>query len=133
MLYGDFGENYVALCSDAIENATDDKIEELLNELVIGTQRNESAFNKNKLSTKLPTEKVNKKEKRTITYNDDSGQYSLGYSQNKVDVDMLINGVEILANVKDYYDSSKVTLQSQVNLLSSLIYLNDNITNFGNH
>lgn len=136
MLYGDFGENYVALCSDAIKQATEDKIEEILNQIVIGNQRSESKFDKSSISVKLPKETINKKEKRTIRYKNDSGEYSLGYSQNKVDVDMKVDGVEILANVKDYFNSNKVTLQSQVNLLSSLIYLNntcEDTYDFGNH
>ena len=135
LLAGDFGENYVALCSDAIENSSIDGVEEILNKLVIGFQRGESTFNKNKISVKLP-QKTNTNQKRSITYNDDSGTYSLGYSQNKVDVKMTVNGVEILANVKDYYDSSKVSLQNQVSLLSSLIYLNsenEGLSDFGNH
>lgn len=133
LLYGDFGENFTAACSDAIDSASEDAVEQLLNEMVIGSQRSKISFNERELAVKLPTEKINKKQKRTIIYKNDSGEYVLGYSQNKVDVDMTVNGVELLASVKDYYDSSKVTLQSQVNLLSSLIFLNNRINDFGNH
>ena len=64
---------------------------------------------------------------------DETGtRYILGTSPNKVDVEMDINREEVLASVKNYKNTSKVTLQAQTSLLAALLKLNDE-GNYANH
>lgn len=103
------------------------------------------------LQTAIKQEGVVGEEKTKITINEglfvtdmskvfksadkNNNQYIIKETQDKVDVQIIVNREDVFASVKDYFDTSSkpVTLQSELSVLYSLAFLNDYLSEFGNH
>lgn len=125
---GNFGEMMVAICDDACNDLAEEQVKKVITEAIVGQQRTAIRFNKNLISTGYNFMGTNP---------DDQNQYSLGSTQNKVDVRIKINDENVYASVKTSQDVSKnprPKLQ-EVNLLVSLTFLNSypGLEDFGNH
>lgn len=121
-LAGDFGEMLVAACGDSLDGVVDKSIDDILKR-VKGKEVSLISFDKNKVAKNLS---------KYFKMDETGTRYILGTSPNKVDVEMDINREEVLASVKNYKNTSKVTLQAQTSLLAALLKLNDE-GNYANH
>lgn len=120
---GEFGEGLVALCADTVENLAESEVENFLKEAVVGGQRTSITLDKSKVAKDLSSHLSTDKE---------GNKYYFGATQDKVDINIQINGQDVLASVKNYYDASGVTLQSDVNLFAALAFL-ESKQKFGTH
>ena len=146
-LVGQWGELLVSSASDEIVDNIESSIEDIIKN-VKGGETSKIIFDPNSLAADLSkyTMEVTGKDKktgesvtRTVNVVDKAGnKFTLGASQNKVDATIMVNGVEIDASVKSYALSSeksdgKVALQKDIDLFSSLLFLNGYIKQFGTH
>lgn len=120
---GEFGEGLVALCADKVEKLSTDAVEEFLKESVVGSQTASITLNKDRVAQDLSS---------YLAMDKNGTSYSWGATRNKVDVKIQINQQDVLASVKNYYDAKMVTLQSQVNLFTTLAFL-ESKQRFGTH
>ena len=126
-IYGAFGEMLVATCDDTASTLAENEVFNFLDKAVVGDQRSEIIITRDKvygdkfLNTSTQTEEAS---------------YTLGSTQDKVDVIIKVKDEDVFANVKAYSykdgKPNKPKLQ-QVNLFSTIIYLNQTLVNFGNH
>lgn len=131
---GKFGEMLVAICDDTARNLAEGQVAKFLENTLKGQQKTYIAFDKDLLITR-------EKEGRTQflnTSSKDGTKYTLGSTQNKVDVQISIQDEEILASVKTSVTregfSARPDLQD-INLFSTLVFLNnyESYVDFGNH
>lgn len=121
-LTGSFGEHVVAAIDDEAKNQAENNLINFVKSKVVGKNTNTIYIDKtliNESAAKFLTNAV-------------GDSYYIGTSQNKVDVEITVNAEDVFANVKNYYDNSKITLQSEIRLLDSLTFLNQ-WGDFGNH
>lgn len=134
---GRFGQMMIAtcddLCYDLAQSTTDDVVTkaaiDIINQGVQGDISSAANFNKKLVSTGY---------KIFGTNSDNKNQYSIGTTKNKVDVKIRINDEEVLVNAKtrSNLDSSDRVILQDVDLYTSLIFLNSQISgleDFGNH
>lgn len=124
---GNFGEQLVATCDDTAFNLSKRELVNFLQKAVQGDIRTEISFDKDFIM----------ENKANFLKTDSTGtKYYLGTTQNKTDVQISIDDEDIFASVKDYAAEpgtfKNPHLQS-VNLLQSLVFLNNYLSNFGNH
>lgn len=119
---GDFGEKYVGAVSDNIMNLSGAEIVKAIKEsgIIKGKDTGEFSLDENSFSKEYVT--VEAKDVMCKAYS----------TQNKTDAEITILGETIDASVK-YYSNTKPTLQAQMNLVASLVYLNSIYEDFGNH
>lgn len=119
---GDFGEKYVGAVSDNIMNLTGAEVIKAIKEsgIIKGKDTGEFNLDENSFSKEYVT--VEAKDVMCKAYS----------TQNKTDAEITILGETIDASVK-YYSNTKPTLQAQMNLVASLVYLNSIYEDFGNH
>lgn len=128
---GQFGEMLVAVCDDKIFKEANKTVAQIVEQSVKGDERAEILIDKNLISD-------NRGDFIYKTSAKDGTMYSLGVTQNKVDVEIQINNQDIFASVKSYSGidskSARPDLQ-QVNLLTTLTFLNnyEGLQNIGNH
>ena len=120
---GEFGEGLVALCADKVESLSVEEVGNFLKESVVGDQRTSITLDKSKVARDLSSHLSTDKE---------GNVYSWGATQDKVDVNIQINGQDVLASVKNYYDAGSVTLQKEVSLFAALAFL-ESKQKFGTH
>lgn len=124
---GDFGEHLVYSARDVSSNLA---MRSANNEIqkIAGQERSDIKINTNLISKEITQDKI----LRTDTL---GNSYYLGSTQNKVDVQIVVNEEDVFASAKMYYDFSRDTaiLQKDMELLSPLVYLNTTIPEFGNH
>lgn len=128
---GNFGEMLVAICDDKVFKLANKSVADAIQESVKGNERTQILIDKNLISD-------NRGDNFLKNSSKDNVKYSLGTTQNKVDVEININDNDIFASVKSYSGTdtkhARPDLQ-QVNLLSTLTFLNNyqNLKNIGNH
>lgn len=128
---GQFGEMFVAVCDDKIFKEANKTVAQIVEQSVKGDEKAEILIDKNLISD-------NRGDFIYKTSAKDGTMYSLGVTQNKVDVEIQINNQDIFASVKSYSGidskSARPDLQ-QVNLLTTLTFLNnyEELQNIGNH
>lgn len=122
-IVGDFGEHFVALADDYIYNFAADEFIADLKKHVVGRQGSSWSITKENFAP------VVQSYMETDEYNN---MFKVHTTQDKVDVEMTVNGKTVYGSVKNYYDASKVGLQSDVQLVATLIYL-ENRKQFGTH
>lgn len=125
---GNFGQMMVAICDETCSNLAEEQVKRFITEAVVGGQTSEIKFDKSKISTGYHIFDTNP---------DNQNQYSLGSTQNKVDVQININDEDVFATVKATADTDsppRPRLQD-VDLLIPLTFLNSyaGLENFGNH
>ena len=124
---GAFGEQLVYSIRDVSDNnamkAANDQIQK-----VVGNERGEIKISTNLISEDLAVDKI-------LSKDEEGNFYTLGKTQNKVDVQIVVNNEDVFASVKMYQNFSRnnATLQSDIELLSPLTYLNSINDDFGNH
>lgn len=129
---GHFGEMLVALCDDSCATLAEDAVAEYLEKAVKGQERTQVTFSKDLVRG------AKRDEFFLNTSTEDGTKYTLGSTQNKVDVYIQINDEDIFANVKSYAvlagETPRAKLQN-VNLFYSLVFLNswESYQDFGNH
>ena len=127
---GQFGENLLVACSDAIEDLALSEASQFLYNHVKGEEKSEIQIPAEALAVKLPSKQI---------HTDSMGNYySLGKTQNKVDVSIQVNNQNLNISVKDYAappDHYATPTLQDVNVLQSLTFLNSfpNFEDFGNH
>ena len=121
-LAGAFGELFVSACQDTAEGVAVNSVEDFLSG-VVGGQGSSITLDKSALAKDVSS---------YITTDATGTKYSFGKSQDKVDVDIIVNRENVLATVKNYKDTSEVTLQGQTSLLAALVKMN-NEGNYANH
>lgn len=64
-----------------------------------------------------------------------NNKYIINKTQDKVDVQIIVNREDVFSSVKDYFNTSSkpVTLQNEVSILYSLAFLQSYYEDFGNH
>ena len=128
---GQFGEMFVATCDDKIFKQANRSVAQVVQQSVKGAERTEILIDKSLISD-------NRGDFFYNTSTKDGTVYSLGATQNKVDVAIQINNQDIFASVKSYRSidstSARPDLQ-QVNLLTTLTFLNNyqGLQDIGNH
>lgn len=127
---GQFGEMLVAVCDDKMFTEANKSVAEMVQQAVKGAERAEIFIDKNLISDKRGDFFYKNSSK-------DGNVYSLGATQNKVDVQIQINNNDIFASVKSYnvLDSKPKAHLQEVNLLTTLTFLNNypGLQNIGNH
>lgn len=132
ILAGDFGEHLVYAARDSANSKAQTTVDDFV-EGIVGREQSDITFNRALVAVDL-----NEYDSQTFRYSDkySESEYYLGHSQDKVDVKITVNGENLLASVKNYKDLSindKVSLQKNMSILVSLLYLNQRYVNFGNH
>lgn len=122
---------FVAVCDDKIFNQAHKTVAQAIEENVRGLDRAQILIDKKLISN-------NRGDFFYKTSTKDNTKYSLGATQNKVDVEININNQDIFASVKSYRSTNKKTARpdlQQVNLLTTLIFLNNyqGLENVSNH
>lgn len=127
-LAGKVGENLVAMCADNINTLTREAIEKELKQTVVGGSTSEISIDSNILS------QMNTKDIKTFAHYEAGNKYVLNSpTQDKVDVDIIVNKENVLASVKNYASNSKygIGLMS-TSLLYPLLFL-ERADKFGTH
>lgn len=126
-IYGAFGEMLVATCDDVASTLAENEVYDFLDKAAVGDQRSEIIITRDQVYG----DKFLNKSTQT-----EEASYTLGSTQDKVDVVIKVKDEDVFANVKAYSykdgEPNKPKLQ-QVNLFSTIIYLNQTLVNFGNH
>lgn len=128
---GKFGEMFVAVCDDRAFINANRTVAEIVEEAVKGDERAEILIDKNLIAE-------GRGDFLYKTSSQNNTMYSLGSTQNKVDVAISINDNDIFASVKSYRSTddkyARPDLQ-EVNLLTSLTFLNNyqDLKDIGNH
>lgn len=125
-LAGAFGEMFVAACADTADQVASNKIIEVMKG-VKGDDRSSGIFTINEIATEAQSEI-----KKYFQDYDMGDHFELNKTQDKVDVDITVNNENVLATVKNYGTNRSVTLQKQLSLFYTLLYLNRE-GNFANH
>lgn len=123
-LIGYFGEYWVATAADQVQNLTKNEAIKAIQNYVIGDKGHPFTLEKGQLAQDI-TKYIQKEGKK-------KNIYRTRFSKDKVDVEIVINSEDILANVKTYYDASQITLQDSVSLMDTLVAL-ENYDKFGTH
>ncbi len=131
---GKFGEMLVAICDDTASNLAEKQVAEFLENTLKGQKRTYITFDKDLLA-------IRKKEGRKQflnTSSKDKTKYTLGSTQNKVDVQISVENEDVSASVKTSVTregfAARPDLQD-INLFSTLVFLNnyESYVDFGNH
>lgn len=122
-IVGEFGENLVAACADKVDTLATNELEKFLKQAVIGDKRTAITLDKKKVAKDLSS---------FLSTDKEGNKYYFGSTQDKVDVNIQVKGQNVLASVKNYYDASSVTLQSDVSLFAALAFL-ESKNKFGTH
>ena len=122
-IVGEFGENLVAACADKVDKMATNEFEKFLKDAVVGDKRTSITLDKTKVAKDLSS---------FLSTDKEGNKYYFGTTQDKVDVNIQVNNQDVLASVKNYYDASSVTLQSDVNLFTALAFL-ESKQRFGTH
>lgn len=126
---GAFGEMFVAACDDTAGRMAQNEFYNFLRQSAIGNKRSEILIEKDNI--------YGQSKDFLNTSQTDDGFYSLGRTQDKVDVQIKVNDEDVFANVKSYTvkngTPNYVPHLQEVGLLSTLVYLNNQLENFGNH
>lgn len=122
---GDVGEHLVAMCGDTAQNCAVEEIQEVLKQSVIGNTKSTVSFSKDLISKDLS---------KYISTDKSGNNYIIGHTQDKVDVQIKINNEDVYASVKNYGNpkDGKVTLQSDISLISTLAFL-EQFNQFSTH
>ena len=128
---GNFGEMFVAICDDKCFKISNLAVAEVVQTAVKGSERAEIIFDKSLIAD-------SRGDNFLKTSTKDDTKYSLGATQNKVDVQIQINNEDVFASVKSYKstDSKKARPDLQeVNLFTTLLFLNNyqGLQDMGNH
>lgn len=127
---GYFGEMLVAACDDKIESIANEDANLFMQNAIKGQNRTKILIDKSNLVLKQDRSKhfLN-------TSSEDGTKYMLGMTQDKVDVQINVNDQHIFASVKNYSSipGKKVDVQKELNLFSTITFLNGYAENFGNH
>ena len=127
---GQFGENLLVACSDAIEDLALSEVSQFLYDHVKGEEKSEIRIPAEALAVNLPSKRIHTESM--------GNYYSFGKTQNKVDVSIQVNNKNLNISVKDYAappDHYATPKLQDVNVLQSLVFLNSfpNFEDFGNH
>lgn len=122
-LVGDFGEHYAAIADDYIYNLAGNAFIEALPKHVIGQERSAWRFTKENFPSYFQS---------YLTKDDKKNIFKVNSTQDKVDIEIEVNGQTVYGSVKNYYDAGKVGLQSSISLAAALTYL-ENKEKFGTH
>lgn len=128
---GRFGEELVFSVRDTAFGIVNDNLQTAINqEAVVGMEKTKISLNQDLFAVKDMTKKIFKSADKN------NNQYIINETQDKVDVQIIVNREDVFSSVKDYFDTSgknRVTLQQDMNLLYSLTFLNSYREEFGNH
>lgn len=123
---GRFGEELIY----AIRDVKNKEVVKGLKQAIVGGDKTEITINENMLAA--PIDKVFSSAKTT----DETGTtYIIGNTQDKIDVQIVVNNEDLFASVKSYKNLHKVgaTIEQKKSLIYPLIFLNQFYENFGNH
>lgn len=124
-IQGQLGEMLVAICDDRANELGAEAVASLIQQTVKGDERTKISFDKDLIVGKP----------QFLSYKDDSHEYYIGQSQNKVDVQIKVKDEDVFASVKKYQvrlgNQPRSHLQD-VNLFSTITFLNQ-FNDFGNH
>ena len=127
---GYFGEMLVSACDDKIESIANKDINLFMQNAIKGQNKTKILIDKKNLILKQDRSKhfLN-------TSSEDGTKYILGTTQDKVDVQIDVNDQHIFASVKNYsgVPGKRVEVQKELNLFSTITFLNEYAENFGNH
>lgn len=128
---GVFGEMFVAVCDDRAYNGAIESINNLIEQNIKGAQKSEISFQKSLISG-------NKGDKFFKTNQVDNTIYTIGATQDKVDVEIKVNNSDIFASVKSYSGVDTKSTQphlQDVKLFYTLTFLNnqEQFKDIGNH
>lgn len=126
-LYGDFGEYLLYTASDQIYGTAKESADKMIEQAVVGEERSGGFIPIETFARDLSVPKIFSKDV-------DGDKYVINTTQNKVDVQITVNGEDVYASAKAYRDltGDGAKLQSPMSLLPTIAYLNS-INNFGNH
>lgn len=126
---GRFGEELVFSARDSALNLVSKNLNAAIKEGVVGDNKTEIKINQDFFAADMSN--IFKSADRN------NNQYAINATQDKVDVQIIVNRENVFSSVKDYFDTSKkpVTLQSEMSILYSLTFLNNfnSLEEFGNH
>lgn len=130
---GKFGEMLTAACGDKAIELGKKEFVEFLSKSVIGDEKTDILISKDLIYDGKADSFLN-------TSTKDNTKFFLAKTQNKVDVEITVNGEDLFASVKDYAYTEeeekagkmRASLQ-EVSLFQSILFLNSFLENFGNH
>ena len=122
-LVGAMGEGIVALCDDTVQGMAKEEVENHLRQAVQGNQQTSFIVNQSQVHGNLKTIGMTTAEGSSM---------HVAQSKDKVDVHIKVNGQDVFANVKHYWDPASISLQEESRLMYSLIYL-DTLDKIGTH
>lgn len=122
-LVGTFGEHYAAIADDYLYNFAQGAFIDVLSEKVVGNHFS---------NWQVYSQELSKAAQSYMTRDQLSNIFKVNSTQDKVDIEITVNGQAVYGSVKNYYDASKVTLQADVPLMATLVYL-ENREHFGTH
>lgn len=124
-IQGRLGEMLVAICDDKANKLGAEAVADLIQQTVKGSNRTKISISKDLVAGNP----------QFLSGKDDSHEYYIGESQDKVDVQIKVNDEDVFASVKKYQVKSgnrpKADLQ-EVNLFPTMVFLNQ-FNDFGNH
>lgn len=123
---GDFGEYLVYSARDTIWDGTIKELNNTIKQGIVGGEAHGGYIPIEVFKEPLP--------ERAFTIEGDT--YKITPSQDKVDAQIIINREEVFASAKAYKDlfnHGGAKLQADMRLITTLAYLNNTITDFGNH
>lgn len=125
-LAGAFGEMFVSACQDTAEDVSINTIEKVMK----GIKGNDTSSGQFKIKE---IEESAREQIKTYFKDYDMGDhFELNKTQDKVDVNITVNNEDVFASVKNYGSNRSVTLQKNLSLFYTLLYLNRE-GNFANH
>lgn len=122
-LVGAMGEGIITLCDDTVQGMAKEEIENHLRQAVQGNQQTSFTVNPSQVHGNLKTIGMTTPEGSSM---------HVAQSKDKVDVHIKVNGQDVFANVKHYWDPSSINLQEESRLMYSLIYL-ETLDKIGTH
>lgn len=123
-LVGAMGEHIVALCDDTVQGMSKDELKKHFQQAVQGSSQTQFIVDQSQVRGNFQNIGISSSESNSSIH--------VAQSKDKVDVHIKVNGQDVFANVKHYWDPAKVSLQEETSLLYSLIYL-DTIDKIGTH
>lgn len=126
---GKFGESLIAVCDDTATQLANKDVYKFLQSAIKGDARSEIYIPTEAIAVSLGNKKIH-------TIDAQGTYYSLGKTQDKVDVSIKVQNEDLNISVKDYaapLGHFKDPHLQDVNLLQSLTFLNQELEDFGTH